>query len=85
MWQAVAERWADFWQTYRKPLLWMIYTTPVYMAFGPEIECSRCPMPPMTTLEYIVFIAQMLQSIIMPTWFYLIYIGKKYREEGHWD
>ncbi len=81
----ITESLIEKWQAYKNPLLLGIISTPIHRLFGVTIECSRCGVPPMTTLQKILFTLAGIESIVIPIWIVLIYIRRKYERDGHLD
>lgn len=81
MWDIILDFIRDVYRKYKIPVCILILNSVVYALFGVKSVCSfRCPMPPMTTAENLLFIASHIIGLLAIMWIFIIYMTDKYND-----
>jgi hypothetical protein len=65
---------------YKWPIIIILVNAIIYGWFGVKSECSRCPMPPMSKAESILFAISGIVVFACAIWIVLIAIAEKNKD-----
>ncbi|PSJ81282.1 hypothetical protein [Neisseria iguanae] len=81
MWDIILDFIRNIFRKYKKPVIVLVINEVIYYIFGATNECGfRCPMPPMTALENLLFVASSVIMYICLLWMMIIYMSDKYNK-----